>query len=65
MVKNTRQDKGECKTIIKIDDQDVFTSTAYEWKHPNEDKTEFGVLTGDYCDDLKGAIRYISITCFE
>ena len=65
MVKNTRQDTGKCKTIIKIDDQDVFTSPAYEWEHPDEDKTEFDIYTGDRRIDLKGAVRNITITCFE
>ena len=65
MVKNTRQDTGKYKTIIKIDDQNVFTSPAYEWKHPDEDETEFDVSTGIGCSDLKGAVRNISITCFE
>ena len=65
MIKNTRQDTRKCKTIINIDDQNIFTSPAYEWKHPYEDLTEFDVFTGDYCDDVKGAVRNISITSFE
>ena len=71
MVKNTRQDTGKCKTIINIDDQNIFSSPAYEWKHPNEDKTEFDIYTGsrvfnpDSGRDPEKAIRNISITSFE
>ena len=65
MVKNTRQDTGICKTIIKIDDQNVFTSTAYEWAHPDEDETEFEIHTGCTVYTPEGAIRNISITSFE
>ena len=65
MVKNTRQDTGKCKTIIKIDDQNIFSSPAYEWEHPDEDETEFDVFTGHGRSDLKGAVRNITITSFE
>ena len=66
MVKNTRQDTGECKTIIKIDDQNIFSSPAYEWEHPDEDRTEFDVETGDLLGFTpESAVRNISITSFE
>ena len=65
MIKNTRQDTRKCKTIINIDDQNIFTSPAYEWKHPDEDETEFDINTGEAYGDLKGAVRNITITSFE
>ena len=71
MVKNTRQDTGLCKTIVQIDNETVFTSPAYEWKHPAVNKTEFRVSTSNLRNDFqdesppKGAIRSIAITSFE
>ena len=66
MIKNTSQDTGKCKTIINIDNQNVFTSAVYEWEHPNENELEFDVRTGSFFQkDLKGAIRNITITSNE
>ena len=70
MVKNTRQDTGLCKTIVQIDNETVFTSPAYEWKHPAVNKTEFRVSTSNLRNDFEdeppeGAIRSIAITSFE
>ena len=67
MVKNTKEESGKCKTTIQIDGEQVFISNNYEWKHPNSNKTEFGVSAGsDYNDrGLKASIKNVKITSYE
>ena len=69
IIKNSKEDEGKCKTIIQIDGAIVFTSNVYTWEHPHSDsvmETEFEVATAyPNCNDLKGAIRNISIKAYH
>ena len=67
LVKNTKEESGKCRTIILIDGDQVYTSDAYEWKHPDSSQTEFKVYAGHswYNREVKALVKNIIITSYE
>ena len=72
LVKNTtkknldcKEEFGKCKTIIRIDGEQVFVSDAYQWKHPNI--SEFELHAGNKYNEegLKASIKNVEITSYE